>query len=168
MLTPRRVDIETDRNILFEFHCRGNYESETPWAKSIPFERYREKWLSTSQPVSFLSALAESMKDEKTIAEIWEDKGQIIPYVWVTFTDIPDYNLTIAEVKDIVVAPDFQRRGIGLKVMEHVEQLARERGAQVLRSETGIDNVASQRLHEKSGFQTYGMLYEKVLDDEAV
>jgi len=33
--------------------------------------------------------------------------------------------------------------------------LVRENGAQVLRSETGIDNVASQRLHEKSGFQTY-------------
>jgi len=155
MLTRRRVDIETDRGILLEFHCRANYESDTLWAKSMPFEQYREKWLSTSQPFSFLSALAESMKDGKTIAEIWEDKGQIIACVWVTFTDIPDYNLTIAEVKDIVVAPGFQRRGIGLKVLEHVEQLVRENGAQVLRSETGIDNVASQRLHEKSGFQTY-------------
>jgi len=104
------------------------------------------------------------MKDIRTIAEVWEDKGSIIAYAWVIFTDIRDYNLTIAEVMDIAVAPDYQRRGIGLEMLTHIEQLARERGANILRSGSGIENVASQGLHEKSGFTTYRMLYEKVLN----
>ena len=49
MLKPRRIDVDTDRETLLGFHCRGNYESESPWARATSFEDYREEWLRTSQ-----------------------------------------------------------------------------------------------------------------------
>ena len=163
MLNPRKIDIQIDRDILLEFHCRINYESECAWGRSRPYEQYREKWLSTSQPKSYLTDLAESMKDERTIAEIWQDGDSVVAYLWVAFTSMPDYDISMAEINDIAVVPDFQRQGIALKLMAYIEQHARERGANLLRSGTGSQNVASQRLHAKSGFQTYSIRYEKLL-----
>ena len=60
MFRYRLIDVDEDRDLLLELHCRINYESETPWARRVLYERYREKWLSTPQPQEFLSHLAKS------------------------------------------------------------------------------------------------------------
>ena len=163
MLCFRAININKDRDILLEFHCRINYESDTPFARTVLFEKYREKWLSTSQPESYLSDLDRTMKDPRTVAEILEDNGVAIGYLWVIFMNIKDYNIIIADIMDIAVAPDYQHRGIGLMMMEHIENIAKERGVTLLRSCTGIENVGSQKLHEKFGFKPYRIDYEQVL-----
>lgn len=163
MLTVRPVNIQADKDTLLELHCCDNYESETPWARTVSYDAYRRKWLSTSQPESFLASLSESLADPRTIAEIWEQSSALAGFVWVVFIDIVDYNVTIAEVNDIAVSKQYRRKGIGTKILDHVEQLARKRGAHLLRSEAGIENMASDRLHRKAGFKPYRMQYEKVL-----
>ncbi len=163
MLKPRRIDIDKDRGILLDFHSRTNYEVDSPWARALPFEEYRELWLGTKQPEVFLSDLRQSMNDGRTIAAIWEDNGSIVAYVWAVFTDLGDYSITIGEVSDIFVEPDYRRRGIALMILSRVEQLARQRGAHLLRSGTGIEDIASQMLHVKAGFQIRRFEYEKVL-----
>jgi GNAT superfamily N-acetyltransferase len=159
----RRININEDRDSLLEFHCRINFESETPYMRKLPYERYREKWLSTSQPESFLSDLAKTMKENRTIAEILEIDSVKVGYLWVTFTDVQDYGITIAGIMDIVVARDYQRRGIGTAMLRHVEELAKGQRATLLRSDTGIENLASQKLQESFGFKPYRIHYEKVL-----
>jgi len=163
MFRFRRIYINKDRNTLLEFHCRINYESETPFAREAPYEEYRQKWFSTRQPETYLSDLSKSMKDKRTIAKILEDNGNVVGYLWVTFADIQGYDMTVAEIMDIAVAPDYQRRDIGLLMLARIEKLAKERGATLLRSDTGIKNVASQKLHSKFGFKTKRIEYEKVL-----
>ena len=166
MLQYRPIDIKSDRDILLEFHCQINYKSDTQFARTTPYIQYREKWLSTSQPQSFLSHLAETMKDGKTIAEILEDDGVVVGYVWVKFTDVQDYNIMIAEIMDLVVIPDYQHQGVGTKMLEYVEEIARKRGASLLRSDTGMENIASQKFHEKLGLKPYRIQYEKVILDQ--
>jgi len=163
VLRYRRIDIIKDKDFLLDFHCRINYESETPYMRKLPYEEYRHKWLRTSQPHSFLSDLENTMKENRTVAEILEDGKAQVGYLWVTFTDVQDYGITIAGIMDIAVAPDFQHRGIGTTMLRHVEELAKEQGATLLRSDTGIENVASQKLHESLGFKPYKIHYEKVL-----
>ncbi len=159
----RRIDIVRDKDTLLEFHCRINYASETPYARRMPYERYRARWLSTSQPEGFLSHLAETMQDERTLAEFLEEHDVVVGYLWLTFHDLLDYDLIIAEVMDLAVAPAYQRRGIGLELLRRAEEVARRQGATLLRSDTGSENVASQRLHEKLEFRLYKLHYEKVL-----
>jgi ribosomal protein S18 acetylase RimI-like enzyme len=163
MLRYRAVDVKRDKKILLEFHCRINYESETPYARTVPYEQYRKKWLSTSQPKEYLSNLAATMKDERTMAEILEDKGSVVGYLWVTFSEIRGYDLTIAEIMDIAVASSHQRRGIGLSMLKRIEEAARQKGATLIRSDTGVENTASQKLHEKFGFKPYRIHYEKII-----
>ena len=142
-MTFRPIDTKTDRDLLLELHCSGNYESETPWARTISYEEYRRKWLSTGQPDSFLSHLDQSTEDARTIAEIAEENGTVVGFVWVVFRDVKDYGVTIAEVNDIAVVQSHRQKGVGTTILEHVEDLARERGAHLWRSETGVENTAS-------------------------
>jgi GNAT superfamily N-acetyltransferase len=167
-LRKRCADVKGDKNVLLELHCAANYASETPWARRTPYGKYRDKWLSTPQPAAFLSDLARSLRDRRTITEIWEtDCGEAAAYAWVTFTDVEGYGITIADVRDIAVAEGFRRRGIGAKILRHIEAVARRNGAAVLRSETGVENAASQALHRKSGFAVHRIDYEKVLSGHA-
>ena len=170
MFKPRKIAIKADKDTLLELHCRINYESASPLARAESYDRYREKWLITlpSSPEIFLKDLAESMADNRTIAEIWEDDGAVVGYLWVRFSDLRwgDDNLTMAQIYDLMVTDDYQRRGIGRKLLAHAEKLARDRGADILRSGTGIENTASQRLHESSAFKTYHIEYEKLLTND--
>lgn len=161
----RSVDMDHDRDLLLELHCSINYESETPLARKVPYEAYREKWLSTSQTERFLSELEESLKDERTVAEILEEDGEIVAYVWVMFWDVEGYDVTVAEIVDVFVASERRRQGIGSDIMSRIEETARKLGASLLRSDTGIENVASQNLHEKMGYAPYKIHYEKALGE---
>jgi ribosomal protein S18 acetylase RimI-like enzyme len=159
----RRIDVERDRASLLELHCRINYESETPYARRMPYAQYRELWLGTSQPDAYLSHLARSVQDPRTLAQIVEDERAIVGYLWVTFTDLEGYDITIAEVMDIAVTPDARCQGIASELLRRAEAHARRAGATLLRSDTGVENVASQRLHDKLEFRPYRIQYEKVL-----
>jgi GNAT superfamily N-acetyltransferase len=166
LISPRQINIEDDKNLILEFHCQTNYASDTPWARRTSYDNYREKWFSTSQPDDFYSYLVETTLDQRTIAEIWVDHetNKVVGYLWVVFNDIKDYELTIAEIYDLFVTPEFQGRGMGLQMLKYIEEKAIEKGANLIRSETGIENTPSQKLHEKSGFHTYRVLFEKKLD----
>jgi GNAT superfamily N-acetyltransferase len=162
-VSARKVNLPLDRDAILEFHCQINYECDTPYARRISYEDYREKWLSSSQPEAFLTHLTQTMLDERTVAEIWEMGGSPVGYLWMIFTYLPDYDLTIAELMDVAVVSKFQRRGIGTKMIQRAEQHARRMGAALFRSETGIENLASQKLHVRAEFKPYRICYEKVL-----
>ena len=165
MIRQRRIN-DNDKQLVLEFHCQINYAGESPWARKEPYDKYREKWFSTSQPDEFYAHLVTTMQDQRTIAEIWFDDGTdaVAGYLWVVFYDIKDYGLSIAEINELMVAPEFQGRGIGLQMMQYIEKRAMEHGANLIRSEAGIENAPSRKLHEKAGFNAYRVLYEKKLD----
>lgn len=165
MANPRRINIDSDKDTLLELHCLINYESDSPWARKIPFDEYREKWLSSSQAQSYLNSLVESMADARTIAEIWEDDKTTAGYLWVVFYNISDYGITVAEVRDIAVSAGYRRRGIAKKMLARAEQMARDGGADIFRSEMGIENTASQKLHTGAGFEPFRIHYEKLFID---
>ena len=167
MLTQRAVDVDRDREALLELSCASNYESDTPWSRAAPYQTYRAAWLASGQAEKYLRSLARSLNDPRTIAEMWETDGDAVGYVWVTFHEIEGYGLTFAEIDDISVFPRHRRRGVGLAMLRRVETLAKERGASWLRSETGVENTASQALHAKHGFYQYRIGYEKLLVDES-
>ena len=163
MLRQRKVDLTEDKDAILRFHALGNYHSDSRWATEDAFDQYLNEWLSTSQPGVFLTSFSESTKDPKTIAELWEDDGQTVGFLWVTFYEIVGYSIDVAEVRDLEVSPEFHGRGIGTQMLERTESTALERGADLLRSDTGVSNVPMRRLFEKRGFETYRLQYEKVL-----
>jgi len=166
-LQHNKINLETDRDYIFECHCRVNYECDTPWARKIPYEEYRAKWFAwTGQQDGFLSALRDSMKDSRTIAEtIKTETGEKIGYLWVPFYG-NDPNFIFADVQDIYIEEAYRRTGIAAYLMDYAEQSAKRNGAKVIRSGTGCENVKSQAMHQKLGYYQYRMEYEKVLRED--
>ena len=156
--------MEKDRDALLQFHCEIIYSSGTPSDRKRPYEEYREEWMSTTQPDSYIGRLKGTMKDVRNFAEFLEDdQGRLAGYLWVLFEDIEGYDKTAAYVMDLGVTADFRRKGITMSMLEHIEEEVRSRGATLLRSDTGLLNKASQSMHEKFGFKRYHILYEKDL-----
>lgn len=166
MILHRKIDIIKDRDILLEFHCEINFQCSSESSKTVGYEKYREKWMNSKNQVDeYVSALNKTMTDVRTIADILEDEnGSVLGYLWVTFSDIQDYNLTIAELNEIAVARDKRDTGIATYAMKYIEETSREKGAALLRSGTGYSNIPSRKLHELCGFKPYRIEYEKILD----
>lgn len=161
----RRIDIASDRDYVLEKHCETNYESDTPWQKEVSYACYREEWFSQKGQIDeFLEALAESMEEERTIADIiLDDDEEVIGYLWVPFFPEDHIGLTFAEVNDLYVEPAFRNQGIATYLMQYAENHARKNHAKVLRSSSGSGNHKSIAMHKKLGYSPYRYSYEKLL-----
>lgn len=164
-LTHRKINLESDRAYVLERHCQTNYASDCPWKRKMPYSAYREEWFGMQgQTNGFLSALAESMQDPRTLAEIIEtEEGVPVGYLWVWFCVEPDSGFCYADVQDIFVEEPFRATGIATALLEYAETSAKENGATVIRSGTGCENLASIGLHNKLGYYQYRREYEKML-----
>jgi len=72
----------------------------------------------------------------------------------------------VAFLEGIFVAPEFRRTGVAGQLVKAVENWARQLGCSELASDTGIANVASQKLHGALGFtETQRVVFfRKILD----
>ncbi len=131
----------------------------------MSYEDYRREWFSLDgQIAEFLGALENSMKDQRTIADIIEDeKGDAIGYLWAPFYEDTENGFRVSDIQDVYVENSYRRKGIATELIEYAEETAKQNGADVVRSGTGCDNAASIGLHEKLGFYTYRYEFEKKL-----
>jgi ribosomal protein S18 acetylase RimI-like enzyme len=120
-------------------------------------------WYNSTLPKLFLSDLSASLREERTLAEIWLEDNQRAGFLWMTFGDSP-HGLVVATLHDLVVEPGHQRRGIGKMMLQAATQNAKDRKAGILRVETSVENPASQAIYAREGFTVARLLYEKVLD----
>jgi ribosomal-protein-alanine N-acetyltransferase len=74
------------------------------------------------------------------------------------------------EIENVVVAPEFLRRGIASELMGTLIQKAREEHASAVLLEVRESNVAARRLYAKHGFREVGRrrLYYKVPEEDAI
>jgi ribosomal protein S18 acetylase RimI-like enzyme len=164
VLTQRPVDPKSDRDFLLDLACMSSYESLPAWYRTQSYRVYRERWFESKLPTLFLQDLAKSLKEERTVAEIWQEDGQNAGFLWLTFGDSP-YNRVIATLHNLTVAPNHQRRGIGGMMLQAVESMAKHCKAGILRVETSIENQPTQAMYQKAGFTVARLLYEKELDN---
>lgn len=90
---------------------------------------------------------------------IIEDEGKII-----AIGGLLKINSRCAEIKRMRVKYEYQRSGIGTKLLKHLEQIAKEKGYNELYLDTSSKQIAAQRLYEKNGYKKYKIIKEKMLD----
>jgi GNAT superfamily N-acetyltransferase len=112
---------------------------------------------------------------ERICAHTW-DCGDYIPEVWDDWLDDEGGTLVVGELDGQVVAlsriayqpggqiwleamrvdPEFRRRGIAARFLDHHITHARQRGARVVRLGTGGNNKATQILTGRAGMECIG------------
>jgi ribosomal protein S18 acetylase RimI-like enzyme len=148
---------------MLDLACMSSYESLPMWYRTNSYRAYRDLWFKSNSPKLFLDDLTKSLKQERTVAEIWQEDGQNAGLLWISFFDSPQ-NKLIAVVQNLTVAPNFQRRGIGKMMLQAAESKAKEMRAGILRIETSIENQPTQSMYQKADFQVARLIYEKELD----
>jgi len=79
--------------------------------------------------------------------------------------DLPD-EITLTEqafIAYMAVEPDWQRRGVGRRLLASIEDLARQRGLPYLSLMVTEDNAPARALYETSGFSTERRMMTKAL-----
>jgi ribosomal protein S18 acetylase RimI-like enzyme len=134
-----------------ECHCRvchvsNNFRNERP-----TYEAFRAVFQERGAWEESRAHIMKSLEDDRTLLDIVEtNEGKRIGFFWVVFSDW--YEQHMADINDIYVEEFFRRKGIGLEMLAHIEKIVREKGANLLISSTGVDNLISQKMHQKYGF----------------
>lgn len=121
-------------------------------------------------PPEFCSHLTvEQMADDRTTVLVARDEGRA-----VACGALRRHDAGVGEVKRMYTMPSHQGRGIGGRILELIEELARAEGLERLVLETGHRHDAAWRVYERGGFTRcgpvldyppsgYSVFYEKSL-----
>lgn len=82
---------------------------------------------------------------------VYEDKGRIVGYSIIMFGGSESH------VLNLCVHPDYQRRGIGRVMLEHLTQTARDSGADTILLEVRTSNIIAMQLYLAADFHELGV-----------
>jgi GNAT superfamily N-acetyltransferase len=69
------------------------------------------------------------------------------------------------EVDNLVVHPEYRARGVGTALVQRVEQMAREKGCNIVVLDSYTNNHPSHRLYHRMGCEIWGFHFVKPLGD---
>ena len=89
-----------------------------------------------------------------------DDAGRLLGFVELSVRDYAEacHGERIGYVEGWYVSPLWRGQRVGAALMLAGEAWARDAGCTVMASDTGIENVASQRAHTRLGFEDVGQL----------
>lgn len=115
-------------------------------------------------PPEFCSHMTvEQMADADTTVFIAREDGRA-----VACGALRRHGTDVAEVKRMYTLPSHQGQGIGGRILELIEELARREGFTRLVLETGHRHHAAWRVYERGGFSRCGPVLEYPLSDYSV
>jgi ribosomal-protein-alanine acetyltransferase len=100
--------------------------------------------------------IAQLLQNSNSISLVAKENGNIIGFI-IGALSMEDGNI-VGHVLTIDVSPSHRRKGVGLKLLQEMEKIFRDRGAKVCRLEVREDNVAAISLYRKLGYRKVGML----------
>lgn len=95
---------------------------------------------------------------------VFRESGKLVGYMcfWQVLDEAHLFNIAVAETK--------RSRGIGLKIMQHLDEICRRNGMNRIILEVARRNSAARALYKKAGFSSIGFRkkYYAVVDDDAL
>ena len=143
-------------------HIRIATPEDMPALESIAAEMKAQH-----EPRYFARCLEEQAAQRRTVLIAFQGDTAL---GYVQLNDTPTYTpfrrLSIPEVQDLNVVPNARRQGIGAALVEHCENMVRDRGGQDIAISVGLyaRYGAAQRLYARRGYlpDGAGIAYDDV------
>ncbi|MEM2103873.1 MAG: ribosomal protein S18-alanine N-acetyltransferase [Candidatus Bathyarchaeia archaeon] len=100
--------------------------------------------------------IAQLLKSHNSISLIAKENGNIVGFI-IGIIYLEE-DVSVGRVLTIDVSLTHRRRGVGIKLLQQIEKIFREKSAKVCRLEAREDNVAALSLYEKFGYRKIGKL----------
>jgi ribosomal-protein-alanine acetyltransferase len=100
--------------------------------------------------------IAQLLTNQNCISLIAKEEDKIIGFIigMLNFED----NILAGRILTIDVSPSHRRRGVGIKLLQELEKIFRNKQVKVSRLEVREDNVAALNLYQKLGYRKVGRL----------
>ena len=86
---------------------------------------------------------------------VFEEEGAVKLYAAIIFDKEPAYE----ELKNWEAQGEAKGKGLGQKILQEAEKLAREKGVESIRIDTNFDNIPMLKIIEKEGYKYRGEVY---------
>lgn len=86
---------------------------------------------------------------------------EIVAFVMYTTRTVVRYPKPIIEVDELFISPDYRRRGIGRRLIEHILAFAKAHNYHYVFAASANERVAGHKLYEKLEFDKYGLHYRR-------
>src|SRR5437667_9307576 len=140
--------------------CREVGKADAP--KLVPlFEAFYGQWFGEPVTSQAVQRRIDQANGIETLV-VAEGDGQILGFASLRL--VPSLDSTpYAELSDLFVARPYRRQGVGRRLLEFIEHLSRERGADRLVLTTGLKNVDAQWFYRAVGFEDQALAMRKSL-----
>lgn len=110
--------------------------------------------------------IAQLLQNINTISLIAKENGEIVGFI-IGMLSIED-NTVVGHILTIDVSPSHRRKGVGVKLLQEIEKIFKNKQASICRLEVREDNVAALNLYRKLGYQKVGKLEHYYGDAHAI
>jgi len=97
------------------------------------------------------------MKKEMKVKLVADANGEVIGTLSIDFRHDP-WVPHVAEISNVIVNPNFRRRGISTKMTELALEIAKEKEIKIVKIEVETKNIPALKLYKKIGFKEYGKI----------
>lgn len=92
-----------------------------------------------------------------------EDNDKLIGFATFSIRNVIRYPKQIAELDELFVLQSYREKGIGKKLMQHVEEKAKELDCYRIFIESHYDHKTAHKFYEGLGYTNYGYHFIKDL-----
>ncbi len=103
------------------------------------------------------------LENENNYILVVEDEEKLVAFATFSVRDVVRYPRPIVELDELFVASEYRQHGLGKKLLEKVEALARERNCYRMFIESGYEREAAHAFYEALGYTNYGYHFTKNL-----
>jgi len=130
--------------------------------KLVPlFEGFYGQWFGEPVTAQAVQRRIQQARGTETLV-VAERDGDILGFASLRLVPSLD-SAPYAELSDLFVAGPYRRQGVGRRLLEFIEHLSRERGADRLVLTTGLKNVDAQWFYRAVGFEDHALAMRKSL-----
>ena len=116
----------------------------------------------SSDSATELVARMRDLRRVETVVVAWVN-GKAAGFAALRIVPCVLYPSSHAELTELYVKDEYRHRGIGKRLVQHLEELALKEGAEVLLVLTGSDNLPALSLYHGMGFEDYDVSLQKSL-----
>jgi ribosomal protein S18 acetylase RimI-like enzyme len=87
------------------------------------------------------------------ITEVVMEKNDVLGFAMLALDRQKAFGPRAAHLLAIAILPEYQRRGVGRALLEHMEEVARRYSAVEMNLWTAIDNESALSFFQKAGFE---------------
>ncbi len=114
-----------------------------------------------------LALRIKQMQDDKNYCIfVAENNNEVIAFIGVHIGLAFEYSGKIARIIAFAVKKEYQRQGVGTKLLQTTESYLNENHVELIAVNSGIHRVEAHRFYEKQGFYKKGHSFAKTIFSE--